>query len=86
MLLLRWPAFVVLGCVLAFVLFKVFVYLLNSRHLRSALDSVANPEPETPEEVVRDLIQAREQRDEAVQRNQSEIDSRVNEINELRRN
>ena len=74
MILLRWPAMLLISAVIAFVLFKVFVWLLNSRYLTRQIDSVAHPRAETTEEIRDGVNRAKGLRDERIQVNTSDIE------------
>jgi hypothetical protein len=73
MFLLRWPTFLLVTSVLTFVLFKVFVWLLNSQYLNREIESVVHPRDETTESIQDSLTRANEFRDNRIQTNKDAI-------------
>lgn len=83
-MLLRLPAIVILCVVLAYVLFRLFTWLLNSRFLTNQIEDVVHPRAETTEDIRDDLTRARHQRDDRAQSNRDVIDQTVADNKELR--
>ena len=83
-MLLRLPALVILGMILAYGLFRLFTWLLSSRFLTDAIEDVVHPRAETTEDIRDELTRARNQRDDRVQSNRGVIDQTVADNKELR--
>ena len=81
---LRWHVMLLTSVAVAFVLFKLFVFLLNGRYLVKVINSIRNPRAETVDDIRDGFKSIRAIRDSKLVENQAEIERTIDENKDLR--